>query len=93
MFILPAVEPSIGVEAIVKKIRILHEQIKKEIANQNTKYQKPDNKSRKGIIFKEGDLVLIMRKEKFSSCSFGNFDLKLLVHFELSNRSMIILQI
>jgi hypothetical protein len=42
-----------------KVIKDLYEQVSKRIEKQNQKYERPTNKHRRDVIFKEGDLVWV----------------------------------
>jgi len=52
--------------AKVKYVKILHEQVKAQIAKKDESYVKQANKNRKEVVLEPGDWVWVhMRKERF----------------------------
>ncbi|MFS7946886.1 putative nucleotidyltransferase, Ribonuclease H [Helianthus anomalus] len=64
---LPAIEHySADGEARANQIKLIHEQVRDKITNNNIVYQRRANCKRKKVVFKEGDLVWIhLSKERF----------------------------
>ncbi|KAI0520503.1 hypothetical protein KFK09_007979 [Dendrobium nobile] len=56
----------------VEEIQKLHKQVKEAIVKQNLQYQSKANKTRRKVVFNEGDHVWIcLRKERFPQGAFG----------------------
>ena len=59
------------VDERAKVVKKIHEQVRDKILKQTEKYKKKENKHRKKVVFKEGDLVWIhLRKERFPNRRF-----------------------
>jgi hypothetical protein len=63
---------SLDGEERAKEIKMLHQQVKERITQQNLRYQERANKHRKRVVFQPGDMVWIhLRKDRFPTGRYG----------------------